>query len=632
MVVDANCVPRAHLALGDPLPLPATLPTHCATWPSERSSSSSSSSGGGGGGDGDGSSSGGGTSALVASLASHWLRPLWAEPSLSSATAWLLGAADASGRVGGARHEGERRPTVPVDPGASHDGCLGCTGWARAVVLSVRARRLYVYAPPTNPLRDHVTLSAASRCGRATPSVESRAGAGAGAAAEEGGGGADGDAAVHVAWHGASMNARLLTVLRMLRLALQRGEGGGVGGRDDDDSGDGAWPDFDARLSLDDACHGRLDGAASPLLSMAACDGAPTLPLVQWNAIGGREVELSQLDEELRRGGRLRAQLAKGWECRRPVAAWRGEAHAEYGVVAPLPSSGRTTAPAARFERINADGNGTWRRQGRFALVWQACLHPAMLDVRVDARADLSASLRALRRAGLRAPPAAFRSGSEGGGGEGGGGDGGGSEGGGSEGGGDGGGASAVDAAAFESCLRKAHAHPARQSMAQQAAAVQMVVYVEGSGGWADRLRGLLLSGMVVLKQATVAHQWFEPALRPYEHYVPVSRTLHNLTAAIRWVRANAARAQAIVAAGAELAAQLHASDALVGYTAALFRGYAKLQQQRLHPPRVLPRLGRWHARFECDDEGAAGMACGFSAARGNGTRSAGLLDALLRT
>lgn len=40
-----------------------------------------------------------------------------------------------------------------------------------------------------------------------------------------------------------------------------------------------------------------------------------------------------------------------------------------------------------------------------------------------------------------------------------------------------------------------------------------MVVHVEGSGGWADRLRYLLLSGMVVLKQQTQAVEWRAAAI-----------------------------------------------------------------------------------------------------------------------
>jgi len=50
------------------------------------------------------------------------------------------------------------------------------------------------------------------------------------------------------------------------------------------------------------------------------------------------------------------------------------------------------------------------------------------------------------------------------------------------------------------------------------------------------RLRHLLLSGMVVLKQQTVALEWFEPLLLPWVHYVPISASLHNLSDAVLWV------------------------------------------------------------------------------------------------
>ena len=44
---------------------------------------------------------------------------------------------------------------------------------------------------------------------------------------------------------------------------------------------------------------------------------------------------------------------------------------------------------------------------------------------------------------------------------------------------------------------------PYKLPLVEQAARFQMVVHVEGNAGWADRLRHLLLSGMVVLKQDT---------------------------------------------------------------------------------------------------------------------------------
>ena len=57
----------------------------------------------------------------------------------------------------------------------------------------------------------------------------------------------------------------------------------------------------------------------------------------------------------------------------------------------------------------------------------------------------------------------------------------------------------------------------------------------------------VLLSGAAVLKQQAMGIvEWFEPLLVPYVHYVPVSSTLHNLSDAVRWVRAHQAQARAI--------------------------------------------------------------------------------------
>ena len=56
----------------------------------------------------------------------------------------------------------------------------------------------------------------------------------------------------------------------------------------------------------------------------------------------------------------------------------------------------------------------------------------------------------------------------------------------------------------------------AHLSLPRQVSSFQMAVHVEGNGGWADRLRHLLLSGFCVLKQASGVSEWWEPALRPW--------------------------------------------------------------------------------------------------------------------
>ena len=173
----------------------------------------------------------------------------------------------------------------------------------------------------------------------------------------------------------------------------------------------------------------------------------------------------------------------------------------------------------------------SWREQGRFALIWQKCQHRELFDVRVT----VIRNRKGWKASGLQNDPT------------------------------------------FEACARLARDKPKTLSLEEQATAFQMVVCIEGNGGWADRLRHLLLSGMVVLKQATLAQEWFEPLLVSWRHYVPVSSSLHNLSDAVLWVRANPAKAIAIAEAGAQLIEEIMTTDALQAYTAKLFQGYAAL-------------------------------------------------------
>ena len=133
----------------------------------------------------------------------------------------------------------------------------------------------------------------------------------------------------------------------------------------------------------------------------------------------------------------------------------------------------------------------------------------------------------------------------------------------------------------------------------------QAAINVEGSDGWADRLRHLTLSGSVVLKQDAGVVEWFEPLLRPFEHALPVSSSLHNLTASIAWVRAHQEEARAIANRSADLMEELLSSDGLLEYATSLWRGYATLATKYEHP-RDHDFSSRIHlaanfVRFTCD-------------------------------
>lgn len=72
------------------------------------------------------------------------------------------------------------------------------------------------------------------------------------------------------------------------------------------------------------------------------------------------------------------------------------------------------------------------------------------------------------------------------------------------------------------------------------------LVDVDGNGSSWSRLRWLLRSGSLVLKQSSDFVQWYYPWLESGRHYVPVAHDLADLAATIEWARAHDAVARAI--------------------------------------------------------------------------------------
>lgn len=80
------------------------------------------------------------------------------------------------------------------------------------------------------------------------------------------------------------------------------------------------------------------------------------------------------------------------------------------------------------------------------------------------------------------------------------------------------------------------------------------LIDVDGNSASWSRLRWLLRSGSLVLKQSSDFVQWYYPWLEAGRHYVPVAHDLADLAATIEWARASDEAAQAIAGAGQRFA------------------------------------------------------------------------------
>jgi len=140
---------------------------------------------------------------------------------------------------------------------------------------------------------------------------------------------------------------------------------------------------------------------------------------------------------------------------------------------------------------------------------------------------------------------------------------------------------------------------PKYLSLEEQARRYQMAINIEGSNGWADRLRHLLLSGAVTLKQDSGVMEWFEPLLLPNVHYLPIESALRNMSAAVDWVRGHQDEAREMARRAGSLVEQVLSSRALVEYSTAIFRGYATLDAARRKAQPVVEPAS--HAEFSCD-------------------------------
>lgn len=109
---------------------------------------------------------------------------------------------------------------------------------------------------------------------------------------------------------------------------------------------------------------------------------------------------------------------------------------------------------------------------------------------------------------------------------------------------------------------------------------------VEGNGPPSSRSIQALAADTLPLWQQTEGFEFFYRGLRPYEHYLPVSRGLEDLYAAVRWAKDNPGATAAAAAAGQEFARRYLNAEFADTYLHALLSEYAGLLQFK---PKLTP-------------------------------------------
>jgi hypothetical protein len=104
--------------------------------------------------------------------------------------------------------------------------------------------------------------------------------------------------------------------------------------------------------------------------------------------------------------------------------------------------------------------------------------------------------------------------------------------------------------------------------------AYRHILLLDGNGAAASRSLKALTGGFTVLKQETDFLEFFYSALRPWEHYVPLSRDLSDLEERLRWVQDNPEQAETIANNTASFSAAYINDFTITCYLAELVRRY----------------------------------------------------------
>jgi len=111
----------------------------------------------------------------------------------------------------------------------------------------------------------------------------------------------------------------------------------------------------------------------------------------------------------------------------------------------------------------------------------------------------------------------------------------------------------------------------------QQEHLYRYVISAEGFGGWADRLMDLIRRSMVVFDQEHPCDQWFEPLLKPHQHYIPIAHDFRNLAVRVEWANQHPSILQKIQRQAREFSQTYLSSTGVIAYMYAILRQYTQL-------------------------------------------------------
>jgi len=108
------------------------------------------------------------------------------------------------------------------------------------------------------------------------------------------------------------------------------------------------------------------------------------------------------------------------------------------------------------------------------------------------------------------------------------------------------------------------------------------VIYAEGNCGWADRLKLLLNSGMVIILQHTPCVEYFTEFLKPYVHYIPVDTTFSNISEAIHYAETHDEEVKQMIYAAHKVAETFISVKTMKTFVLALITKYANLLKYKV--------------------------------------------------